>query len=266
MDVMDYLRRCSASGPVAPGGLEPTLGTLKVLHEAHLIAIPFENLDIHCGQSLCLDEVALFKKIVLMRRGGICYELNGLFATLLRRLGFRVSLISAGVAHDHVHFGPEFDHLALLVHLADGDWLADVGFSSSFRHPLKFEAEVVQAFHDHSYRLHRESAYWIVQRARNSAWESLYRFQLQPHEIHHFAERCRYQETSPESYFTQNLLFTRATETGRITLCDRKLAISSSAERSLCEIQTEEEYRAMLIRHFGITLLPETRLRFYTSA
>lgn len=266
MDVMSYLGRFSAGRLVAPGALQLGLETLQALHEAHLIAIPFENLDIHCGQSLCLDEEALFKKIVRMRRGGICYELNGLFAALLRRLGFRVSLLSAGVARDHVHFGPEFDHLALMVHLADGDWLADVGFSSSFRHPLKFEAEDVQAFHDHSYRLHREGAYWIVQRARNDAWESLYRFKLQPHKMQHFAARCRYQETSPESYFTQNLLFTRATETGRITLCDRKLVISSSTKRSLCEIQTEEEYRSMVARHFGIMLLPEVRLRFYTSA
>lgn len=266
MDVMDYLRRFSATGLMVSDALKPTLETLQALHEAHLIAIPFENLDIHCGQSLCLDEEALFKKVVLMRRGGICYELNGLFAALLRRLGFHVSLVSAGVARDHINFGPEFDHLALLVYLADGDWLADVGFSSSFRHPLKFDPEAIQTFHDHSYRLHREAAYWIVQRARRDAWESLYRFQLQPYALHHFTEMCRYQETSPKSYFTQNLLFTRATETGRITLCDRSLLISSSTERFLREIQTEEEYRSVLAHHFDITLLPEARLRFYTSA
>src|SRR5437764_12252268 len=94
VDIQRYLERINYHG-----SLEPTLQTLQALHEAHLLAVPFENLDIHLGRKILLDEESLWKKIVEQGRGGFCYELNGLFAWLLRALGFQVDLLSAGVAH-----------------------------------------------------------------------------------------------------------------------------------------------------------------------
>src|SRR5215213_6707253 len=133
MDVQAYLRRINYRGELAP-----TVATLRELHRAHLLAVPFENLDIHLGRAILLDQDALFDKIVTRRRGGFCYELNGLFALLLRELGFEVTLLSAGVARAGGGFGPEFDHLTLLVkvpsaeamalYLPSASWLADVGF------------------------------------------------------------------------------------------------------------------------------------------
>jgi N-hydroxyarylamine O-acetyltransferase len=99
--------------------------------------VPFENLDISVGRYIKLDLPSLFQKIVHERRGGYCYELNGLFAALLRTLGFRVDQLSAGVAGPDGKFGPEFDHLTLLVGAGDS-WLADVGFGDSFLAPLPF--------------------------------------------------------------------------------------------------------------------------------
>ncbi|HJZ46080.1 MAG TPA: arylamine N-acetyltransferase [Roseiflexaceae bacterium] len=110
MDVRAYLRRIGYNGTVAP-----TTATLRELHRAHLLAVPFENLDIHLGRPITLDQDALFDKVVTRRRGGFCYELNGLFAALLRAIGFQVTLLSAGVARAEGGFGPEFDHLTLLV-------------------------------------------------------------------------------------------------------------------------------------------------------
>src|SRR5262249_47922468 len=72
------LARIGYDGPRAPD-----VATLRALHEAHLHAVPFENLDIHIGRPIALDQAALFRKIVGERRGGFCYELNGLFAALL---------------------------------------------------------------------------------------------------------------------------------------------------------------------------------------
>ena len=82
-----YLARISYSGPLAP-----TLETLRALHYAHLLAVPFENLDVHRGVPIVLDQERLYDKIVLHRRGGFCYELNSLFAALLGQLGFKVTL------------------------------------------------------------------------------------------------------------------------------------------------------------------------------
>ena len=115
MDIDAYLNRIGYHGP-----RDPTARTLRELHMAHMLTVPFENLSIHLGQPIIIDEDALFHKIVERRRGGFCYELNGLFAALLRALGFDVTLLSAGVARQSGGFGPEFDHMALLV-LAPGD-------------------------------------------------------------------------------------------------------------------------------------------------
>lgn len=262
MNILAYLRRLNDSSLPSPNTLKPTLETLRVLHEAHLIAIPFENLDIHCGLSLRLDEEILFQKIVGRGRGGICYELNALFARLLRELGYRVSLLSASVADENEAFGQEYEHLALLVHLKEGDWLADVGFSSSFVRPLHLEAEKVQMQRTLVYRLRREGRAWILQRHEKGSWRSLYRFTLQGHDLREFAHMCHYQQTSPESYFTQKRLCTRATMTGRITLCERQLIDSSHGKREERIIDGDEEYISVLKEQFGIVLPQHTKLRW----
>src|SRR4051812_31453470 len=110
MDIQAYLDRIDYRGP-----RDPTAETLRALHAAHLLAVPFENLNVAMGWPIALDEAALFDKIVVRRRGGFCYELNGLFAALLRGLGFQVTMLSAGVAREGGGFGPEYDHLTLLV-------------------------------------------------------------------------------------------------------------------------------------------------------
>src|SRR5690242_9417454 len=110
MDIAAYLQRIGYSGSRVPSA-----DALRALHVAHLQAVPFENLDIHLRRPISLDPERLFQKIVLERRGGFCYELNGLFAALLRALGFQVTYLSASDAHADGGYGPPFDHLALLV-------------------------------------------------------------------------------------------------------------------------------------------------------
>jgi len=89
------------------------------LHVRHLLSVPFENLDIHLGRPIILDQELFYNKIVRDRRGGYCYELNGCFAWLLRELGFGVSMLSARVAGKNGGFSPDFDHMTLLVRLKE---------------------------------------------------------------------------------------------------------------------------------------------------
>ena len=93
MDINAYLQRINYRSSLAP-----TAQTLRELQLAHLFTIPFENLSIHSGEPIILDDAALFEKVVVRRRGGFCYELNGLFAALLRQLGFDVTMLSASIA------------------------------------------------------------------------------------------------------------------------------------------------------------------------
>src|SRR5512142_614057 len=110
MDVKTYLARIYYHGSV-----DPTLETLCALHRAHMQAVPFENLDIPLKRPIVLDEELLFDKIVNRRRGGFCYELNGLFSALLRKMGFNVRRLSARTANAGGGFGMEFGHMTLLV-------------------------------------------------------------------------------------------------------------------------------------------------------
>src|SRR5512132_3541091 len=147
LDTNAYLERIKYYG-----SLVPAAETLRALQVAHLLTVPFENLSIHAGQAIVLDDEALFTKIVTNKRGGFCYEANGLFAALLRALGFDVTMLSAGVANANGGFGPEFDHMALMVRLVER-WLVDVGFGDSFREPLLLDGRAEQMQGERSYRI-----------------------------------------------------------------------------------------------------------------
>src|SRR4029077_2229391 len=95
------------------------------LHRAHMLAVPFENLDIHLGVENVLDPEHVFDKVVTRRRGGWCYELNGSFAPPLEALGFPVTRYSASVVLSEPP-SPDFAHLTLRVDL-DRPWLPPGG-------------------------------------------------------------------------------------------------------------------------------------------
>lgn len=247
LNVPAYLNRIAYHGP-----LTRTRDTLRGLHLAHLHAVPFENLDIHLGRPLSLDGEALFDKIVTRRRGGFCYELNGLFGALLRELGFPVTLLSAEVARAAGGFSPPFDHLALRVDLED-PWLADVGFGEGFRWPVRLNDSSDQAQGDSACLIVAEGDYRILLRRKAGAdWTPQYRFTLQPHTLADFTERCRFHQTSPESHFTQERLCTLATPEGRVTLSGRRLILTTPAGRTETLLAGEAEYAAVLRERFGV--------------
>lgn len=248
LDIDAYLRRIDYAGP-----RDPTLQTLQALHTAHMLTVPFENLDIP-ERPIILDEGALFDKIVMRRRGGFCYELNGLFAALLRALGFDVTLLSAHVARANGDFGPEFDHLTLLIAL-EQRWLADVGFGDSFRAPLRLDEPGEQQERARSYRLTHEQQRWLMlQRDDGADWEPQYDFTLEPRRHTDFVDMCHYHQTAPESSFTQRHICSRATEAGRVTLSGMKLIVTTQSERQERTLADQAEYAAALKQYFGIEL------------
>jgi N-hydroxyarylamine O-acetyltransferase len=259
-DYLRYLERIQFV-PRQHSTLEPSLQLLEDLHQAHLQAVPFENLSIHYKEPIILDERQLFDKIVVRKRGGFCYELNGLFASLLSHLGFRVMLLSAGVAQADGGYSPDFDHLALLIRRVEGsDWLADVGFGDSFRRPLRLHLDKVQDGGDGKrYRLlhHKPDDYWIVAQKAGNQWASQYRFTLKSHQLADFSDRCHYQQCSPESHFTQRRICTLALPAGRMTLSDLRLITTVDGIRRERELLSEEEYVRALAELFGISLRHE---------
>ena len=174
MDVQAYLARMNYSGDVRPSA--------KVLHElqlAHLMTVPFENLSVHNNESIVLENNALFDKIVKRKRGGFCYELNGLFAALLRALGFEVVMLSAGVAKADGGFSPPFDHMALMVTL-EQCWLVDVGFGDTFRKPLLVDDGGVVEDYGRFYQIITDGThYTLMEQKGDKPWKPQYQFTLQ---------------------------------------------------------------------------------------
>jgi N-hydroxyarylamine O-acetyltransferase len=251
LNIKAYLERINYRG-----SLDPTAETLRDLQVAHLLTVPFENLSIHAGQPIVLEDEALFTKIVEHKRGGFCYEANGLFAALLQALGFDVVMLSAEVANAEGVFGPNFDHMALMVTL-EQRWLVDVGFGDSFREPLLLDERSEQAQDNRAYLILPEGSYLILmQREDGGEWETQYRFTLRPHEYIDYAEMCRYHQTSPQSHFTRGRICSRATEEGRITLSEmRFITTSKNGVRRERALTSQEEYEAVLREHFGIEMI-----------
>ncbi len=242
-DIAAYLERIQYSGTC-----EPSVATLSALQSVHLQTVPFENLDILSGVPLPLETSALFTKIIKHARGGICYELNGLFAELLKALGFQVTLLSAQVTSADGSQGPDFDHLVLLVQLSK-PWIVDVGFGDSCRIPLPLQGPSP----DPGYRLQQDPLGWSLQQCYPTRCKNLFSFTLQPRALEDFACRCRFHQTSKDSLLNQIPLCTRATLTGRLTLSGRTLTQTEGEEQSQ-QALTETEVDEVLLHQFGINL------------
>lgn len=248
-DVPSYLARIGYTGSTSP-----TLETLRAIHYAHLLSVPFENLDIALGRKIVLDEDAFIQKIVERRRGGFCYELNGAFAALLRAMGFRVTLLSARAARSDGSESPEFDHLTLRVDLGE-PWLADVGFGDCFLEPLQIQPGVEQTDPAGVCRIvNRAERLLLEKKQSDGTWKGQYSFTLQPHRLEEFAGMCGYHQTSPESPFTQNRICSRATRNGRITLAGMKLIVTENGRRQERVLGSEDEWQGVLRERFDVVL------------
>lgn len=250
MDVAAYAERIAYDGP-----LSASPKSLGRLHEAHVFAVPFENLDIHLGRPISLDLATMYRKIVLDRRGGYCFELNGLFAWLLESIGFTVHHLMARVEWGVATIGPR-SHRVILVSVDDGWWLADVGFGGNgLIAPLPLEDNHQMSQYSERFRLTRrdEGDYRLSCRVAEN-WEPLYSFSLERHLPVDYTYANYFHSHSPESIFTQKRICTRPTTDGRIVLQDRRLRIRAHGHTRVRHLETVEEYRDIVIRHFGMTL------------
>jgi N-hydroxyarylamine O-acetyltransferase len=224
----------------------PTVDALRELHARHLERIPFENLSIHLGEEISLDEAALVAKLLDRHRGGFCYELNGAFSALLRSLGYAVSLLAARV-HGADGLGPPFDHMALRVDL-DEPWLADVGFGDSHRHPLRLDDRGEQTDPVGTFRLAAAPA-GELDLLRDGA--PRFRLDPTPHPLVAFAGACRYHQA--ESHFTERIVCSRATPEGRVTISGQLIIVTSGDAKEERELD-DDALLAAYREHFGIDL------------
>ncbi|MFJ7963713.1 arylamine N-acetyltransferase [Streptomyces sp. NPDC096324] len=258
-----YLRRIGAQHPAWP-----TSDVLRELQLCHLRTVPFENLSIHLGEEIVLEEKRLLDKVVGARRGGFCYELNGAFAALLGALGYDVTLLAARVYGDDGKPGIPYDHLALRVRTVDGgDWLTDVGFGAHSHYPLSFTERGEQRDPGGMFRVVESApdAAGVRGAGESRELEDLdvllgdkrqYRLEVRPRVLGDFRVGAWWHATSPLSHFTRSLVCSRLTEDGgRITLSGRKFTVSTAdGTKEVTEPATDEEVLALYRERFGIEL------------
>ncbi|HET9905029.1 MAG TPA: arylamine N-acetyltransferase [Anaerolineales bacterium] len=254
MDVPTYLNRLHFSRPIRPDA-----ETLRELQIAHMRNIPFENLDIGLKRKIQLNEDALWEKIIVQGRGGFCYEINGLFAWLLKQIGFEVTYLNARVFNKRdENLGIEFDHLSLLVQIQNQSarWLVDAGFGDSFNEPLSFEERGEQVQGLRAYRLEQTPAGYITwQKNYDGSWEKQYFFDLTPRDFPaEYEAGCQYHQTSPRSSFTRSSIISRATPNGRVSLEDKWLILTEHGKREKRPIADQDEYNTLLKKYFDVQL------------
>ncbi|GGK45481.1 arylamine N-acetyltransferase family protein [Streptomyces flaveus] len=256
-----YLRRIGAERPALP-----TVEALRELQLRHLLTVPFENLSIHLGEEIVLEEKQLLDKVVGARRGGFCYELNGAFGALLAELGFEVELLAARVYGEGERLGIPFDHLALRVGTVDGgDWLVDVGFGANSHYPLAFGERGEQMDPAGTFRLVEAGADPAGVRGGAAGSGDLdvlrdgtpqYRLELRPRVLGDCVSGAWWHSTSPVSHFTRSLVCSRVTDDGgRITLSGRKFTVTApEGTKEGSDLATDEEVLEVYRERFGILL------------
>lgn len=250
MDVSEYLSRIAADRTE----LSPSVETLRILQRAHLLAVPFENLDIHWEHPIVLDAESFYNKIIARRRGGFCYELNGLFNELLRELGFETRLVSARVFNGREH-GPEYDHAAIIVTIDGEEYLTDVGFGSFTAEPLRFDLDVEQHDPTGVFSLRkREDGYFEVSKREDGSWRSEYLFKDDARDLSEFTDMCNFQQHSPDSHFRKGKLCSIMTDGGRKTLTEKSFIVTSAGgAKTETPIISDRDFYDKLKREFGIS-------------
>lgn len=246
MDIKQYLKRITYVGPISP-----TLEVLSKLQMLHLLNVPFENLDIH--NKTKIDLTNLFDKIVTRRRGGFCYELNGLFYELLVQLGFTVKMVSAR-AYDGRGYGAEFDHMALIVEIMGDSYLADVGFGEFLFFPIKTELNTEISDPRGIFKIEIFDEFHQVVEKKNTEGSFIpeYIFSEKERRLEEFSEMCNYHQTNIASHFVRKRICSLPTGNGRITLTGNTLKITENGKVSERVLNSEQQVTQALWNYFGI--------------
>lgn len=251
MDLDAYFERIGYRG-----GREPTLAVLSAITRAHTSAIPFENLDVLRGRPIDLRPEALFDKLVTRRRGGYCFEQNGLLLAVLERLGFSVVPLSARVRIDRPRdFTPPRTHVFLRVELDGVSHLTDVGVGAlSLTGTLRLHHDGAQPTPHEPRRIVREGTRWFHQVGYGDAWHDVCEFTL---EEMPFIDRVLgnwFTSAHPESHFKNRLIVARAADDGvRMTLLNDELKVRDrSGQARVTRIDSHDQLLEVLAEGFGL--------------
>jgi N-hydroxyarylamine O-acetyltransferase len=239
------------------GSRHPTLEVLNAIAAAHVQSIPFENLDVLLRRPICLEPDAIFQKLILDRRGGYCFEQNGLLLEILCSLGFRVTPLSARVRWQRPRdFTPPRTHVFLRVEINDESWLIDVGVGGlSLTAAIRLdESGRLQTTPHEPRRIVREQGVLFHQVLLGEQWCDLYEFTLEEMPLIDRELGNWYTSSHPQSHFRDRLIVSRAAPLGiRLTLQNDEFSIRGrDGHADTRKLASPEELLEVLATHFGL--------------
>ena len=250
LDISRYLERIGYRGTP-----DVSIETLNDLQEAHYTAVPYENFDILRGKPISLELPDIYRKVVLERRGGYCFELNGLFGALLSALGYKVTEYFSRYLRDEPPL-PMRRHRVLVVEIRGKSYFTDVGVGGVVpRRPLLMEPGLEQKQGDELYRLANDAILGnVIQEFRHGAWSNYVSFNDNPAYPVDFVTTNYWCQHAPESIFNKEPMAAKLTKDGRITMFGREVRVFSPEGVRVIPLETEEEVNAAARKWFGIEL------------
>ena len=258
MDIDAYFKRIGYAGTRTP-----TLENLHKLTFAHTTTIPFENLDVLLGRPITLNIESLFQKLVVERRGGYCFEQNGLFLAVLTQLGFKAAPLSARVRIDRPRdFIPSRTHMFIRVDFRDKSWLTDVGVGGlSLTQAIELDNNETQTTPHEARRIIRDGKIFFHQVKFGDKWSDICEFTLE--EMPHIDQEIAnwYTSTHPNSHFKNRLIVARAgDDSSRYTVLNDEFKVRNrEGESQLIKINSQEDLLHILKKYFGLSLSSDVR-------
>jgi len=246
MNIKSYFNRISYHGTA-----EVTEDVLFNLHRQHVYHVPFENLDVYFKRKFDLRLENIYRKVVDNNRGGFCYELNLLFHWLLQQLGFESRIIAARIFDEHGMPGPAFDHMAVYVRV-EREYLVDVGYGDLFIAPLELRSGVQQDGRNlFSIEQISDQEYLLCMSTDGVSFSKRYTFSLEGVNASDFDAICMDKQTHPNSYFVKNVICTKPTHHGRVTLFNNKLIERFHNQKIETPIVNDEDLKRCVRERFG---------------
>lgn len=252
-----YLTRIGHRGAVAP-----TFETLAALQAAHQEAIPFEAIDALTGEGIDIDPHAVEAKLIDRRRGGYCFEQNGLFLRVLTAIGFEAEGLLGRVRWmlpDDAPATPR-THMVVRVRLDGRPWLVDVGFGATVPpQPLGIDDDRPQPTRHETYRVRARDGGYRVEADIAGTWRTLYDLDAAPAPAVDYEVGNWYTSTHPDSHFRHQLIAARTTDAARYGLRDNRLTIRRAGGGIEQRYLSADEIAAALTEIFLLTPEPGWR-------
>lgn len=248
MNVHDYLKRIGYEGEV-----RLDYATLAKLQLRHVHTVPYENLDIINKKSISLHIPDIYEKIVVNKRGGYCFELNGLFGWLLSEIGFDVTHFMGRFLKETPGI-PTRGHRVLRIRLDGTEYLCDVGVGGPVPFiPIQLIVGQENKMRNENYRLKKDSFLgWVLEEMHNEKWRNLYSFTEEKQLDIDFIMPSFYYEHSETSMFNKTAMVAIRTQNGRYSLDDMEFKAFTNDGVITKVPASNDEYDRLLKEYFGI--------------